>query len=92
MYWLFIGPMFSILMLLGILNDTDGWIPVFNVLYLIALAGLPISRWLEIRTGRGQTADGQPATMQDLRSYALTVLPIGLIAIAAANLWVSFAR
>jgi hypothetical protein len=92
LYWFFIGPMFLILMLLGVLNDEQGRIVLFNGAYLIGLAGLPLSRWLEMRTGRAQTADGRPATWADFRSYSLTVLGVGLAALAAANLWVRFAR
>lgn len=92
LYWFFIGPMFLVLMLLGVLNDTQGRTLVFNLAYLVGLACLPLSRWLEMRTGRAQTAEGRPATWADFRSYSLTAVAAGLTALVLANLWITFAR
>jgi len=88
LYWFFIGPMFLVLMLLGVLNDENGRQLGFSIAYLVGLAGLPLSRWLEIRTGNAVTADGQPATWQHFWKYTIVSLSIGIVALIAANVWV----
>lgn len=88
LYWIFIGPMFLVLMLLGVLNDDQGRLLIFSAAYLVALVLLPTSRWLDVHSGRGQTAEGQPATWAHWWRYTLGVVGIGLAALAAACGWV----
>jgi hypothetical protein len=88
LYWFFIGPMFLVLMLLGILNDEQQRLVVFNAAYIVALALLPFSRWLDIHAGTGETADGQPATWSHWWRYTFGVIGVGLALLAAANAWV----
>ncbi len=88
LYWFFIGPMFLVLMLLGVLNGEAQQLPYFNLAFLVGLALLPVSRWLELSSGQAVTADGKPATWTHWRNYSLTAVGIGLAALAAADTWV----
>ena len=90
MYWFFIGPMILILLLLGIVNDEKGQRGVLTILSLIALALMIASRWYEIQSGKAVTADGQPANWGHFWKYTGITLAVGLAAIVAANLWVSY--
>lgn len=81
LYWFAIGPMLMILMLLGVINDEPERRIGYSIAYLVALAGLPISRWLEMRSGKAVTAAGQPATWAHFRKYALVTLAVGLVAL-----------
>lgn len=92
LYWFFFGPMFLILMLLLILGGKQSQIWGCTAAYLVALALLPLVRWLEMRSGRSQTVDGRPATWTDFRNYSLLVLVVGIAAIVAVHLWVHWAR
>ncbi len=85
LYWFFIGPMFMILMLLGVINDEPERRIGYSIAYLVALAGLPLSRWLEMRSGNAQTAAGEPATWAHFRQYALVSLVIGITALLAVH-------
>ena len=85
LYWFAIGPLLLILMLLGLLNDEAGRRIGYNAAYLIALAGLPLSRWLEWRSGRAETADGTPFTWVQYRQYAILSVAIGLSVWLAVN-------
>ncbi len=52
-----------------------------DFLYIAIVAALIAIRWLDIAKFRGQTADGEPATMAHWRRYALGLVPI------SAGIW-----
>jgi hypothetical protein len=87
LYWFAVGPMLMILMLLGIFNGERNQLIGFNIGYLVCLAGLPLSKWLDMRSGQAMTADGKPATWADFRKYVITALIIGIGAVLVANAW-----
>lgn len=90
LYWFAIGPMFMILMLLGVINDEPERRIGYSVAYLIGLAGLPLSRWLEMRSGNAVTAAGEPATWAQFRKYAILSLAVGLAALLAVHAGLAF--
>jgi hypothetical protein len=85
LYWFAIGPMFCVLMLLGVLNGERTQQFPFSIAYLVGLAGMPLSRWLDMRSGQARTAAGLPATWGDFRKYSIVAVVVGLAALAAAN-------
>jgi hypothetical protein len=87
LYWFAIGPVLLVMTLLGILNGDRGQQLGFNAAYLLVLAGMPLSRWLDMRSGQAQTADGQPATWDHFRKYSIVAVIVGLSALAATNTW-----
>jgi hypothetical protein len=91
LYWFFIGPMFLILMLIGILNGDSSQRLFFIVAFLVGLALLPVSKWLELRSGKGRTAAGEPLSNENLRNYTLASIGIGLAALGVAVGWAIYA-
>jgi hypothetical protein len=90
LYWMAIGPMILVLTLLGVLNGEKEEQIGFSIAFLVALAGIPLSRWLDMRSGQAMTADGKPATWSHFRTYVLLVVAVSLVALIAANAWVAF--
>ena len=90
LYWFAIGPMFMILMLLGVINDEPERRIGYSVAYLVGLAGLPLSRWLEMRSGNALTAAGEPATWGQFRKYALIAVAVGLAGLLVVHAGVAF--
>lgn len=85
LYWFAIGPMLLILLLLGVINDEPHRRLYYSLGYLVVLAGLPISRWLDLRGGQALTANGKPATWTDFRQYAIQALAIGIAALLVVH-------
>lgn len=85
MYWMGLGPIFLILLLMNVVMTGSGWLTTTDVLYLLGLGSLPLVRRIELRLGIAQTADGQSATDSDLRNYTAFAMLIGLVAWVAAN-------
>lgn len=81
-----IGPAILFLLALTIARDSSGWFTRKDIAFLAVLGGMILGRFLEFRGGDPRTADGQPATREHLRRYALAILPIGLAVWAVANL------
>ena len=50
-----------------------------------ALAGLPLARWWELRTGNAKEATGEPATADAIRKYAIVVAIAAIAATGAAH-------
>jgi hypothetical protein len=84
--WMILGPFILAVSAVSILRQHDGWFSPLDLVYLGALGGMLLGRWLEFRYGRPLTAMGEPATAADLRRYALALGTVGLGTWVAANL------
>ena len=81
--WMFGGPLVLGVVAYQTVTQKDGWLVARDVVFAIALALTIGARWLEVRSGAGETATGEPATMAHFRRYAMILLPV------AAVLWVA---
>ena len=86
MYWMFLGPSFALLSLIGVAGNSAGWLTVIDGVYFVLLGLLPLSRWLEFRLGKAETSAGKPATWTDFRNYLGIVAAGGLLAWTIAKL------
>jgi hypothetical protein len=84
--WMILGPVALLLLAWTIAADWDGWVTAADVIFLAILGLVPLARWAEFRTGRGQTAYGEPVTAADVRRYTAVTAAVGLTVWVAANL------
>jgi hypothetical protein len=80
LHWMFVGPMLAALVAYQILMQRGGWWTRTDFVFVLLVASLPFARWLEFRGGMPQTAEGEPATPDHLRRYAVGTLITGSIA------------
>lgn len=85
-YWMGLGPLLLLLILVGIAGSDAGWLTGLDLAAGLVLLSLPLVRWLEFRTGKSQTADGEPTTWAHFQSYSALVLLLGAIGWTIANL------
>lgn len=85
-FWMLLGPMALVLTAMAVLRAGRGWLTGADVAYLSFLAAVLLARWFEFRAGDPQTADGEPATAQDLRRYLVVTTTVGLVVWVALNL------
>lgn len=84
--WMMIGPLVLAMLGFNIISNGAGWFTVTDVAYFIVLAVVLGARWLEFRSGQGQTAEGEPLTEAGLRRYLLLTALVGIGVWAGANL------
>jgi hypothetical protein len=84
--WMIVGPFALAIAAVGISERRDGWFGALDLIYFVVLGGMFLGRWLEFRSSRPLTAAGEPATVADLRRYALVLGMLGLVAWVVANL------
>jgi hypothetical protein len=86
LFWMLFGPGIAAILALNIAIKGGGWMTGMNAAYLIVLALVPTARWLEFRSGQGQTAEGEPLTASVLHRYLLLAALTGLAVWIGANL------
>jgi hypothetical protein len=86
LYWMFLGPMLSLLALISVVNDGGGWVTTRNLVFFAMAALLLVCRWAEFHAGDARTSEGEPATPAHLRRYLLMAALLGAAAWIAANL------
>lgn len=85
-FWMMIGPLALAVLGLNVAMKGGGWLTATDSAYLIVLGLVLASRWLEYRSGKGQTAEGKPLTEAGLRRYLLLTASVGLAVWVGANL------
>jgi hypothetical protein len=84
-FWMMIGPMTLAILAYNIGTHGGGWLTGLDIAYLIVLAAI-LARWLEFRSGQGQTAEGQPLTAADLRRYLILTSVLGFAVWVGMNI------
>jgi hypothetical protein len=85
LFWMIFGTGFLIGLSLYIAFNPGQSVLVPSCLYLLNLVCMILVRFIDIRFLNGQTADGEPATMQNWARYSI------ILSVIAAVLWgVSF--
>ena len=84
--WFLIGPLALLLLAVGIVQLGSGWLMAVDIAYFVVLGTMLVARWVEYRSGQGETASGEPMTAADLRGYLIGATALGLAVWVAANL------
>jgi hypothetical protein len=82
MFWFMLGPMFLLLIAVGIVNSGTGWLTRLDALYAGVVALTLVCRWLDQRSRSITKNEGQPSTTEDFRRY------VGSMLLAAAVGWI----
>jgi len=86
MLWLFGGSVALGFCAIHVVLNRSPLFSLADALFVAFLAGSIGVRYLEIKFFNGMTDDGRPATMADLRRYALWISLISGAGMAAAHL------
>jgi len=80
-FWMMVGPAILMLLAYSLTGNAKGWFAPSSIAFLVVLAAVTITRWLDPRT-----SEGEPTTPAHLRRYTVSTVGIGLVAWAVANL------
>ncbi|HQG32744.1 MAG TPA: hypothetical protein PLA83_12510 [Deltaproteobacteria bacterium] len=69
-----LGGMLLFLLLILIIIGSPSQASLLNVVFWLAVAGLIVLRFIDIRVYHGQTADNKPATIRDWLNYSIGVV------------------
>lgn len=86
LYWMFIGNALFCFVLVKLAQKRPPFPAVLDVITLLVVASLVYVRYFDVSHCNGLTAEGQPASMDDWRKYALCVSVIGVAAWLAVRL------
>ncbi len=85
-FWMILGPLCLFLLAFALTKQPPGWFRVLDLAFFALLGSIILVRWLEFRSGRAQTATGEPATAADLRKYTVMMVALGFVVWIGANL------
>ncbi len=83
--WMLFGPLTLLLLTLSIVSSGAGWLTLVDGVFFLSLGAMLVGRWMEYRSGKGQTATGEPMNEADLRGHLLGAAAVGLFVWVAAN-------
>ena len=88
LFWMLAGPATLLLLAFSLAGKKDGWFSSQSIAFLVVLAAVIATRWLD-----PQTSDGEPTTGAHLRMFTATAVGVGLaawaIAIMFGNHWLA---
>jgi hypothetical protein len=84
--WILVGPIALVFLTFAIVKMGGGWLVAADIAFFCVLAAMLLGRWIEYRSGQGETASGEPMMQSDLRRYLLATSAVGLAVWVAANL------
>lgn len=79
LYWMVAGYLIAVICGVSIINH-HGSFSVVDVVYWLAIGGILVARYVDIHKCQGVRADGEPATMADLKWHAIILLPVAVVA------------
>jgi hypothetical protein len=84
--WMFIGPLSLMIIGYQTVAHGDGWLAFRDVVCTITLALIIGGKWLELRSGKAETATGEPATIVHFKRYVMILLPLTAVLWIAAKI------
>ena len=71
-YWMVFGHFGIVILAFVIASNNAPWF--VNFIYFLLVASIIVIRYVDITVYKGETVDGDPATLKDWRRYSLIVL------------------
>lgn len=85
--WTIIGHAVLLILALYIFEKQARCFSIFDGLYLLSIALIILSRFIDIRFLKGETAYGTPASMAHLRRHILVIVPVYLLFLILAHVF-----
>jgi hypothetical protein len=76
--WMLLGPLLLFVATLCLFKARDSLWGLGDLAYFVCLFAIVLARWIEFQSGFGLTADGEPATAQQIRRFTLAAVVVGL--------------
>jgi hypothetical protein len=76
LFWFFIGNIILFILAAKIALLGSNHFNIFDIFYWITVLGLIISRYIDIRYCKGETASSEPATMAHWKRYSVFAVSI----------------
>ena len=86
LYWIFGGHGVAAMLALYITLQKSFNSVLINCIYLLAVLSLIVTRYIDIKSFAGQTAEGEPATLKHWKRYSILVVAIYAVVWIAAQL------
>jgi hypothetical protein len=81
LFWMLAGPAALLLLAFSLAGKKDGWFSSQSIAFLVVLAAVIVTRWLDPRT-----SEGKPTTRAHLSMFTATAVGVGMAAWAIAHL------
>lgn len=78
LFWIFVGPVVSVLLLISIALRQSGSFSTSDAAYFLVAGAVFACRWIDQRTDQATTSTGELATWADFRRYAIRLPPIAI--------------
>ena len=82
-YWMFAGNAFLLIVFAFLIDRNPKFPSLLDAVCLFAASSVVVVRYIDIRYCKGETGEGQPATMAHWRKYSL------LIGLGSGGVWLA---
>jgi hypothetical protein len=88
--WMLLGPLALFLTARPLFSRGEGLFSYADLAFSAVLGAMCLGRWFEFRSGRAQTASGEPATAGHLRRYVIGAGAVGVAVWVVAAVFRNF--
>lgn len=85
--WTIVGHAVLLILALYIFEKHARCFSIYDGLYLLSIALIILSRFIDIRFLKGETAYGKPASMVHLQRHILVIVPVYLLFLILAHVF-----
>ncbi len=85
LFWVILGPMTLLLVLLGLILNKPEAVGGLDAFYAIVVLLMLGGRWIEQRSAAPKTASGELSTPESFRRYIYILIPVAIVAWVAAR-------
>ncbi len=84
------GPLALLAIAAGLAARKHAWFSGLSVAFVVVIGLMILGRWVEQRSGAATTITGKPATAEQCTRYSATLVIVGAVIWAAANVLGSY--